>query len=153
MATEQLYGQEQAEVGLCGQIPEPWPCEVRMILSALEAAVPEDERRKHDRMPYRVAALLYLFSDGDGAGPWPLFIRDASTRGLGFVSNRRLPLGYGGVVELVSPDGDCVSVHCTLFRCRQAAPGWYEGSLYFNRAQSAFGTEVADAIAASEADH
>jgi hypothetical protein len=29
-------------------------------------------------------------------------------------------------------------VHCTLLRCREAAPGWFEGSVYFNREQPQF---------------
>jgi hypothetical protein len=29
-------------------------------------------------------------------------------------------------------------VPCTLLRCRQASPGWFEGCLHFNREQAMF---------------
>ena len=46
------------------------------------------------------------------------------------------PLGYGGLVQLPRPDGNgTMTVHCTILRCREAAPGWFEGSVYFNREQ------------------
>ena len=48
----------------------------------------------------------------------------------------RLPLGYGGVVDLPANDGTILSIACTLLRCRQASPGWYEGVVYFNREQT-----------------
>ena len=54
-------------------------------------------------MRYRVAADLRLFSDTPGIPAWRLYTRDASARGIGFVTRDRLPLGYGGVVQLPSP--------------------------------------------------
>jgi hypothetical protein len=116
-----------------------WPREVDMILSALEAAGHDSpDRRSAGRAPYRVHARLRLFSDADFASPWTLYTRDVNSRGLGFLTPHRLPLGYGGRVELCAPDGSLLSIHCTLLRCREAAPGWYEGALYFNREQTAF---------------
>lgn len=124
-----------------------WPGQVELILSALETglhraggpagsiAAPDEERRLARRTPYRVRAWLRLFSDGRDAPPRPLFTRDVGARGLGFITPQRLPLGYGGLVELAAPDGRAASVHCTLVRCRQAAPGWFEGCLAFNREQ------------------
>jgi hypothetical protein len=59
-----------------------------------------------------------------------------SVRGLGFITSHRLPLGYGGLVQLPRPDGKgTMTVHCTILRCRETAPGWFEGSVYFNRDQ------------------
>jgi hypothetical protein len=31
-----------------------------------------------------------------------------------------------------------LAIPCTLYRCRVAAPGWYEGALHFNRDQMEF---------------
>jgi hypothetical protein len=42
------------------------------------------------------------------------------------------------MVELLDPFGNEISVNCTLYRCRLAAPGWFEGALYFNRDQWVF---------------
>ena len=112
------------------------PAAVAMVMSALEAGRPsEDERRAERRIQHRVAALLRLFSDRPNSAPWLLYTRDLSARGLGFISRHRLPLGYGGIVEFSGPDGKRLNVHCTLLRCREAAPGWFEGTVYFNREQ------------------
>jgi hypothetical protein len=115
------------------------PDEVAMVMSALEVgAYGAENRRSARRVSYRVPANLKLFSDQQPSPPRVLYIRDINVRSLGFVTAHRLPLGYGGVIELPGPEGKTLSVHCTLLRCRQAAPGWYEGCLYFNREQMAF---------------
>jgi hypothetical protein len=120
----------------------PWPREVDLILSAMEAAEgAHADRREHTRLPYRVRAELSLFSDAPGTGPWTLYTRDVNARGLGFVTPHRLPLGYGGCIELMTPRGRKLRVHCTLFRCREAVQGWFDGALYFNREQHAFTPE------------
>jgi hypothetical protein len=134
---------------------EPFPANVEMILSSMEAGrhawmqelektqISESiERRIGERAPYRVRAELRLFRDRPGSPAWLLYVRDADSRGLGFVSPHRLPLGYGGFVELVAPNGRPLSVPCTLFRCREAVPGWYEGAMSFNREQADFKLET-----------
>jgi len=93
-----------------------------------------------------VQAILRLFSDPEGAPPWKLYTRDVSLRALGFLTPHRMPLGYGGIVELPGPDGKMVRAHCTVFRCRPAARGWYEGALSFHREQFAL---AGDATAAN----
>src|SRR3982751_2821087 len=62
---------------------EPWPREVELILSALEAARHDDTRRRNARKRYRARGELRLFSDLPGVGPWKLFTRDVSARGVG----------------------------------------------------------------------
>jgi len=135
---------------------EPFPPDVEMILSSMEAgrhawkqemenaagdgagAHTGEERRAGGRISYHVRAELHLFRDPPGSPPWLLYVRDADPRGLGFISTHRLPLGYGGYVELVAPTGRPLSIPCTLFRCREAVPGWYEGAMNFNREQADF---------------
>jgi hypothetical protein len=120
-------------------ITRDFPAQVELILSAIETGqFSPRERRCVGRAPYRVEAMLRLFSDAPGAPAWKLFTRDANGRGVGFITPHRLPLGYGGLIDLAGPDGICRTIPCTLLRCRQAAPGWYEGSLYFNRYQPDF---------------
>jgi hypothetical protein len=119
----------------------PWPAEVDLILSAMDAGrdpYAHDERRDVQRIPYRVRATLRLFSDTPGTGPWTIYTRDVDPRGLGFLSPHRLPLGYGGWVELPSPGGRVMKIHCTLFRCRETVKGWFDCALYFNREQHLF---------------
>jgi hypothetical protein len=115
------------------------PDEVSLLCSALSTGQHvAAERRARKRRPYRMAAYLQLFSDGAGTEPTLLYTHDVDTRGLGFVTQRRLPLGYGGMLEVPGPDGRIMRVNGTLIRCRPAAPGWYEGALSFNREQPDF---------------
>ena len=125
--------------------PEPvrsdkeWLAEAELIISALEACAPaSDDRRRHPRRRYHVIGDLRLFSDAPGTPRWRLFTRDVSVRGVGFVTRDRLPLGYGGIIELPGPNGRLLSIQGTLFRCREIGNGWYEGALYFNREQWPF---------------
>ena len=112
-----------------------WPTQVELIISALETGQYTRDRRQARRNPYRVRAKLRLFSDPPLSSPWTIYTRDVHSRGLGFISPHRLPLGYGGRIEMPGPEGGILTINCTLFRCRQAAPGWYEGSVCFNREQ------------------
>ena len=120
---------------------EPWPPEVNMILSAMEAGPKVHGARRTDRLPYRVRAELKLFADQPDAEIWTLYTRDVDPRGLGFITPHRLPLGYGGWVEMLTPNGRKTRIACTLYRCRQVVPGWFEGALYFNREQWMFAAE------------
>jgi hypothetical protein len=114
-----------------------WPPEADLIISALEAGrgLGSSDRRGGSRSPYRTRAVLRLFSDLPETDPWTLYTRDVDGRGVGFITRHRLPLGYGGMIRLTLPSGQILEAHCTLLRCREAAPGWYEGALYFNREQ------------------
>ena len=136
-----LLSDNATRTGVAGRIPAipPLPADVEFILSALEAGqFSGATRRKQDRRAYRVEAKLKLFSDGPDASPWTLYTRDASHQGLGFVTRHRLPLGYGGIITLLNPQGREVKIDCTLLRCREAVTGWFEGSMYFNREQPGF---------------
>ncbi len=116
-----------------------WPQHVQMILSALESGRnPQSERRAVRRASYRTKAHLRLFTAPKNATAALLYTRDVCTRGMGFITPHYLPLGYGGKVEVMLPNGQLVLAHCTLSRCRQLSPGWYEGALSFSRDQPEF---------------
>lgn len=134
--------------------PAYWPPEARLILSALEAGESTNaaNRRGQSRTLYQVQASLRLFSDPDGSPPWKLYTRDVSSRSLGFLTPHRLPLGYGGIVSLPGPGGQLIEAHCTLFRCRQSARGWYEGALSFHRRQWELAGESPESEAVSTHD-
>jgi len=128
----------------CTSSPQAAPsdhdeAELEFIMSALDAASYSHERRRTVRYPYRVRAVLRLYAEIEDATPCLLHTRDITSRSLGFVTRRRLPLGYGGTVDLPDPKGVIRSIDCTLLRCRELTNGWYEGSLYFNREQYDFG--------------
>ena len=136
-----LLSDNATRTGVAGRIPviPPLPADVEFILSALEAGrFSGPTRRRHERRPFRVEAKLKLFSDPAHAEAWTLYTRDAGHQGLGFVTRHRLPLGYGGILTILNPQGREVKIDCTLLRCREAVTGWFEGSLYFNREQPGF---------------
>ena len=113
-----------------------WLAEAGLVISALEAGRPSLRDRRHTpRLSHRRPAALRLFADGAGARPWQLITRDADRRGLGFVCRDALPLGYGGTVEVETPDGQTLSAHATVYRCRSCGAGWFEGTLYFHDEQ------------------
>jgi len=121
--------------------PVDWPAQVELVMSALEARQftgGHRDRRAGRRKVLRVKALLRLFIDGPATPPWTLYSRDVYARGLGFITAHRLPLGYGGLLELPAPDGTPISVACTLLRCREVVPGWFDGAVHFNREQREF---------------
>lgn len=143
-----LLSDHAMRTGIAGRIPviPPLPPEVEFILSALEAGqYGGPTRRKGQRCAYRVEAALKLFSDTPQADPWTLYTRDVSHQGLGFVTRHRLPLGYGGILTVMTPQGRQATIDCTLIRCREAAKGWFEGSMYFNREQPGFHPHLLDA--------
>lgn len=115
-----------------------WPSEARLVLSAMDTGSVDGEQRQVPRARYRVRAELSLFVDVPGSVPWLLYVRDACDRSLGFITRHRLPLGYGGVLRVPAPDGQIIRVECVLLRCREAARGWHEGAIYFNRRQWIF---------------
>ncbi len=123
---------------VCLELPQ----EAAMIMTALEAAAGREDRRQEARATYRATVAFRLFADPPGTAERILYARDANHRGLGFITRDRLPLGYGGIIKLPSRvSGNMLTIACTLYRCRLAAPGWYEGALHFNRDQGEFAIE------------
>ena len=120
-----------------------WPPEVDMILSAMDAAVSSQssspsmgtsaDRRSSSRHSYRTQATLKLYADPADAAPRVLYTRDADTRCAGFITQHLLPLGYGGWVTIVAPNGEEIHAECTIYRCRKTVQGWHEGAMRFNR--------------------
>jgi hypothetical protein len=134
----------QAQLDLDTPAENPvWPHEVDMVISALDAAKFngqrfDDERRQSSRLPMRQPAVLFFHSDPMGSPGWELFSRDCDTRGVGFITRHRLPLGYSGEIELATPAGEMERFTCSVIRCRPAGNGWYEGAVRFSKPQAAF---------------
>jgi hypothetical protein len=120
-------------------LTDAWTPEIDMLLSSLDAGWGDPaERRAAPRQPYRTAALLRLFSDTADSPRLLVFTRDVDPRGLGFITQHRLPLGFSGRVELQSPQGGPIDVGCTVYRCRPFTSEWFEGSLSFIRPLALF---------------
>jgi hypothetical protein len=120
-----------------------WPTEVNMIISAMEAGGSVEDKREIPRMLFRAKAFLKLFVDRQESKGRALYLRDANERSLGFVTQHRLPLGYGGVIQVCPPlkAGQVFELGCTVIRCRQVADGWFEGCVSLNRECEAFAPE------------
>ena len=131
---------EADEVGADGE--GSFPREVEFLISALEAGPkPPVERQKLKRTAYRVRATLKLFSDDPDLPPVLLYTRHVNSQAVGFLSSQHLPLSHGGVLRIRSPQGEMLDIYATILRCREVAPGWYEGALYFNREQPGFAAD------------
>lgn len=127
---------------LLASMGEPFPAEVEFVISALEAGPkPAQDRQRMKRTAYRVRAAIRLFSDPHDSPPTLLFTRHVNPQAVGFLTNRRLPLSHGGILYIPSPDQKLLHIYCTVLRCREAAPGWYEGAAYFNRQQTLFAAD------------
>ncbi len=116
------------------------PAEVSLVLSALEAGRHgrgATDRRINRRHPLRATSVLRLYADAHRP-PITVYTRDVGGRNVGFVTRERLPLGYGGTIELPGPDGDPARIACVLLRCSPSVQGWYDASAAFNRLQPQF---------------
>ena len=129
----------------------PFPAEVEFLISALEAGPkPLIDRQKARRSQYRVRATLKLFSDAPEAKPALLYTRNVTSQALAFLTNDILTLSHGGILRIPSPSGEVLKINCTVLRCREAAPGWFEGAVYFNRDQAIFSAEAMPDAPANE---
>ena len=121
----------------------PFPAEVEFLISALEAGPkPLVDRQKMRCSQYRVRATLKLFSDPPETKPALLYTRNVTSQALAFLTNDILTLSHGGILRIPSPSGEVLKINCTVLRCREAAPGWFEGAVYFNREQGFFSAEA-----------
>ena len=128
-----------------------FPAEVEFLISALEAGPkPLIDRQKARRSQYRVRATLKLFSDAPDSKPALLYVRNVTSQALAFLTNDVLTLSHGGVLNIPSPSGEILKLNCTVLRYREAAPGWFEGAVYFNREQPIFSSEAMPDAPANE---
>ena len=117
----------------------PFPHEVEFMISALEAGPrPVVDRQKMPRTRYRARALLKLYSDAAEAPAALLYTRHVNRQAIGFVTSRHLTLSHGGMLRILDPQGKPIEIACTVLRCREVTPGWFEGAVYFNRQQAMF---------------
>lgn len=121
-----------------GDMRSPEARQAEFIISALDVSRFTHDRRRSVRHRYRVEARLELFVEVEDRQAIPLYTRDVTSKSVGFICRTRLPLGYGGVIEIPDPTGTILTIECTLLRCREISGGWFEGALYFNREQPAF---------------
>jgi len=135
--------QPSVDDSLIADATAPFPAEVEFVISALEAGPkPLIDRQKARRSQYRVRATLKLFSDPPDAKAALLYTRNVTSQALAFLTNDVLTLSHGGILHIPLPSGEVVKINCTVLRYREAAPGWFEGALYFNREQSFFSAEA-----------
>ena len=143
--------QPTVDDALLADASAPFPPEVEFLISALEAGPkPLIDRQKERRSQYRVRATLKLFSDAPDAKPALLYTRNVTSHALAFLTDDVLTLSHGGILQIPLPSGEIVKINCTVLRYREAAPGWFEGAVYFNREQAFFAAEAMPDAPSSE---
>ena len=81
----------------------------------------ESERRAHDRTPLVCAAMLKF--DDDYA--WiPIYIRDVSDGGIGFIHGVELPVGEATTSFKLENDAP-VRLRVQVLWCKEFSAGWY----------------------------
>jgi hypothetical protein len=125
---------ETMEMGIrSGQ--SSWPADAQAAMSKLETSfAPLTEHRAAERRRYRTTARFWIAAEQSTQ----FYVRDVSARGLGFICKDALTESLRGKLRLALPDGGMMQVTGTILRCREFAPGWYEGALQFAREQGVF---------------
>jgi hypothetical protein len=124
-------------------VVEPFPQDVEFVISALEAGSrPHLDERQVKRAKYRVRAMFKLYSEGLDASPILIYTRNVSSRGMGFLCSRQLPISHGGVVLILNFNGDMEKIACIVLRSREASANWFEGAVHFNRPQASFDADL-----------
>ncbi|HLL90571.1 MAG TPA: hypothetical protein VK324_14820 [Tepidisphaeraceae bacterium] len=122
-----------------------WPSDAKRLLATLDGpgSVPAVlERRRGPRARYNVAATLEPAEPlALKVPPKTLYVRDINRWGAGFIVGLRLNVRSRAVVALAAPGGATLSVRCVVRRCREYAPGWFEGVLDFDAEQPALAAE------------
>ena len=113
------------------------PKDARFVISVLngEKRHGHDERRRFGREPFIAAAELEVL--GNAAPPrTAIFTRDANRWGVGFVTQRPLPLAHDATLRIwiggpPEGGGEMLMVRSCVLRCREVLPGWFEGAVLF----------------------
>lgn len=110
-----------------------WPIEIRALINALRTSVYiSDDRRKHRRRPYEVAALLWFKDDRKQVSSTPVFTRDATGFSAAFVTQMCLKPGQSVILEVPAPGGADCRLQGHIRRCRQFRDGWFDCVMSFN---------------------
>ena len=105
------------------------------VLAALRAAqdAKGHERRTSTRMDVQTQVKVVPFKDGALAAPFTCMTRDLSFKGIGLLQSRTAARGSQFVITLPKPDGESMSLLCTVMYCRALADGIYNIGASFNR--------------------
>jgi hypothetical protein len=123
---------------------ETWAQEAQRTLDLVGDGPPlADDRRRWPRAPYRTLARLQLFGREQEPAAHRLLSHDLSTQGMGFITDRPLPLERGGCLMFRAPRGRAVAVRCYVLRCRPLDDRWFEGAVLFCREERELSPEPA----------
>jgi hypothetical protein len=110
-------------------VADPRDVETAMAAVSSSTAVPEEERRTTARAEYRVDAHLRLLPEVDSEGERVIYTRDIDEWGIGFVTAFAFAPGRKAIVRLQAPSGKELLRRCTVLRCREILPGWFESAV------------------------
>ena len=113
---------------------DQWPLDVLEAFKTLEGFSPRCERRKLRRARYYTAAQMLASLHG----PVPVYTRDVNPWLIGLVGPLHLSNYDHVMLHLPLPDQPTLEVECTVRRCHEFIPGWFDYALHFRREQPLF---------------
>ena len=106
------------------------PEDVREVMEMLGGHAPPAavvDRRRSERVPHHVRAAMEI-DDALQHTRQTIYTRDVSSWGVGFISRVPLPTGANAMLHIAGVHGRTLQVMCSVIRCREVLPGWYEGA-------------------------
>ena len=119
------------------------PREIDSVIAAVSSntGVPEEERRGGARADYRVDAHLRLLPEVNGEGERVVYTRDVDEWGIGFVTAFAFAPGRKAIIRLQAPCGKEILRRCTVLRCREILPGWFESAVALDEFETLLSAE------------
>ena len=108
------------------------------------------DQRRAPRMERQARIAIVPVADGQPRTPVSVDVKNVSSRGLGFVHNRKLKPGSQFLVNLSPQGSEPVEMLCTVVHCDAAGAGVYAVGAEFTCLAPKTTTTAADDPAASE---
>ena len=106
------------------------PEDVREVIAMLSGREPSRavvERRLTQRQEHHVRAAMEI-DDHIQRSRQPVYTRDVSSWGVGFICRMPLPPGSNAMLHIDGAHGRPLRLMCCVLRCREVMPGWFEGA-------------------------
>lgn len=105
------------------------------------------DQRRAPRVERQSRIAIVPIADGAPRTPVSVDVKNVSSRGLGFVHNRRLKAGSQFLINLGPRGGEAVEMLCTVVHCDAAGKGVYAIGAEFTCLAPTAGTGASDPTA------
>ncbi len=104
------------------------PAEAARMMKYMRSMFPRlQDRRRLPRLSYNAAGAI-----AGTEGAQEFWSHDINAYTIGYVSVKPIQCGVDGPVTLDLPNGARHETRGRVMRCREFAPGWFEGYIAFN---------------------